>query len=74
MKQPPHTARQMAPALGVLTELSRLPMTLLILAGNAYARQRERRQLAALDERMLRDIGLSPNQARKEAGKAFWDR
>lgn len=33
---------------------------------------RSRRQLAQLDERLLRDIGLDRATARFEAGKSFW--
>jgi uncharacterized protein YjiS (DUF1127 family) len=33
---------------------------------------RSRRQLAQLDERMLRDIGLDRGSARFEANKGFW--
>lgn len=36
------------------------------------ARAEQRRQLAALDERMLRDIGLSHDDVRRETGKPFW--
>ena len=36
------------------------------------ARARQRRHLAELSPEMLRDIGLSPSQARAEAGKPFW--
>lgn len=35
-------------------------------------RRRGRRQLLALDTRMLRDIGLSRVDATAEAGKPFW--
>jgi uncharacterized protein YjiS (DUF1127 family) len=35
-------------------------------------RTRQRRQLAGLDEHMLRDIGISREQAMAEAGKPFW--
>jgi uncharacterized protein YjiS (DUF1127 family) len=35
-------------------------------------RHRTRRQLAGLDLHALRDIGLGPEQARREAGKPFW--
>lgn len=31
-----------------------------------------RRQLARLDDRLLRDIGFNPEQARQEAAKPFW--
>lgn len=37
-----------------------------------YRRARERRALAELDERLLRDCGFSREQARREAGKPFW--
>ena len=33
---------------------------------------RSRRQLAELDDRLLRDIGLDRGTARYEAGKGFW--
>jgi uncharacterized protein YjiS (DUF1127 family) len=33
---------------------------------------RSRRQLALLDERLLRDIGLDRGTARFEASKSFW--
>jgi uncharacterized protein YjiS (DUF1127 family) len=34
---------------------------------------RERRQLAELDERMLKDLGLSRADVEREAGRPFWD-
>lgn len=34
---------------------------------------RQRRHLAALDDRMLKDIGLSRATAEKEANRRFWD-
>jgi uncharacterized protein YjiS (DUF1127 family) len=36
------------------------------------ARRRQRRALAALDDRLLRDIGLPADAARAEAAKWFW--
>jgi uncharacterized protein YjiS (DUF1127 family) len=33
---------------------------------------RSRRQLAELDDRLLRDIGVDRAKARFEAGKGFW--
>ncbi len=36
------------------------------------ARARQRRILAQLDDRMLRDIGKTRGQALREAGKPFW--
>jgi uncharacterized protein YjiS (DUF1127 family) len=41
------------------------------LAG-LLARRRSRRALAALDDRLLRDIGLTRVQAEREAAKSFW--
>ena len=35
-------------------------------------RHRQRRALGQLDERLLRDIGITPKQARQEADKPFW--
>jgi uncharacterized protein YjiS (DUF1127 family) len=35
--------------------------------------QRQRSQLARLDERTLRDIGVSYYEARQEARRWFWD-
>lgn len=35
-------------------------------------RAEQRRQLALLDDRMLRDIGISRAAAEKEARKPFW--
>ncbi|MDX5350170.1 MAG: DUF1127 domain-containing protein [Paracoccaceae bacterium] len=38
----------------------------------AVARRRDRRALARLDQHLLRDIGLSRDEARTEAAKPFW--
>lgn len=35
-------------------------------------RSRQRKNLAALDERMLKDIGYTTSQARNEFSKPFW--
>ncbi|QDC10512.1 DUF1127 domain-containing protein [Oceanicola sp. D3] len=37
------------------------------------ALRRQRRALAALDETLLRDIGVSPDAARTEAARKLWD-
>jgi uncharacterized protein YjiS (DUF1127 family) len=39
----------------------------------ASARARQRRHLAELDDAMLRDIGLTRDEARREARRPFWD-
>ncbi len=36
------------------------------------ARSRSRRVLATLDDRQLRDLGLTPAQASRESDKPFW--
>lgn len=43
------------------------------LVGLMISRSRERQVLASLDRRMLRDIGLTPEQAGHEARKRFWE-
>ncbi len=35
--------------------------------------RRERRLLRGLDERMLKDIGLTSGDVEREAGRSFWD-
>ena len=42
------------------------------VAGQAIARRRNRRALARLDQHLLRDIGLSADEARTEVAKPFW--
>lgn len=38
----------------------------------AATRRRDRQLLARLDAHILRDIGLSPDEAQSEAAKPFW--
>jgi uncharacterized protein YjiS (DUF1127 family) len=40
----------------------------------AWHRSRDRQHLAALDARALRDIGVTPYDAAREAEKWFWRR
>ena len=42
------------------------------LAALWQQRARERKQLAAFDDRLLRDIGVSRADALRECGKPFW--
>jgi uncharacterized protein YjiS (DUF1127 family) len=37
-----------------------------------FERSRQRRALATLDDRLLRDIGLTRAEAQREATKPFW--
>jgi len=39
---------------------------------SAWQRWRTRHQLARLDARQLKDIGLTPAQVRREAHQPFW--
>jgi len=39
---------------------------------HAFRRQRQRSALAQLDEHLLRDIGISREQARAESDKPIW--
>jgi len=36
-------------------------------------RSRQRRALFELDDRLLRDIGVAPEEARREATRPFWE-
>lgn len=38
----------------------------------ALTRRRERQRLAHLDAHLLRDIGLDPQEVRRECTKPFW--
>jgi uncharacterized protein YjiS (DUF1127 family) len=38
----------------------------------AMTRRRDRTRLAHLDAHMLRDIGMDPQDARRECSKPFW--
>lgn len=42
------------------------------LLGEWSARERQRRRLAELDDRLLDDIGISREAAAAEAAKGFW--
>lgn len=55
--------------------LATAPMPLLKLLAQIlvrYQRQRQRICLARLDDRMLRDMGISRIEAERESGKPFW--
>ena len=54
--------------IGIASEMTTVLRTLRLWAG----RHRQRRQLAALDAHLLKDIGLTREQARAVADKPFW--
>lgn len=47
-------------------------LALIVIMETWAERARERRRLSGLDERMLRDIGISHADAWREARKPFW--
>ncbi|MBO6724840.1 MAG: DUF1127 domain-containing protein [Rhizobiaceae bacterium] len=57
------------PAVRFAGSLRLEPLSLL---ARWYDRHLQRRVLAELDARMLADIGLTPNEAAREARKPFW--
>lgn len=63
----PHTQITL-PRLGRGNVLARLLNAVQVAA----LRHRERRQLAALDAHLLRDIGLDSQAAESECTKPFW--
>jgi len=54
------------------TTLSRLVAGLVDVALAWQSRAAERAQLAAMDDRMLRDVGLSRADVMRESTKPFW--
>ena len=39
---------------------------------DCQSRAEQRRALAALDDRMLKDVGIAPGEAAREIAKPFW--
>ncbi len=56
----------------VFTRLWQLPFAILETLVTWQERDRQRRHLASLDDRMLRDIGISRADAEHEAAIPFW--
>lgn len=64
-----HDSSRLAATFVLPTRRSRSLLDLLFLWSE---RARQRRLLADLDERLLKDIGLSRADASHETGKPFW--
>lgn len=62
------TGRRIGRRGGIAAIVARL---LAMLVGGRN-RMRQRRQLRRLDDRLLRDIGVSRRDARREASKPLW--
>lgn len=60
---------QAIPGFGFRAGLERIMQQL----SNRLERAHQRRALAKLDDRLLRDIGITRKQALTEAGRSFWD-
>jgi uncharacterized protein YjiS (DUF1127 family) len=52
--------------------LAAAPLRLLARVIVRHHRQRQRYTLAQLDDRMLRDMGISRSEAERESAKPFW--
>ncbi len=59
-------------ALDVIGRLARLPLAILETLRVWQERDQQRRHLAALDDRLLRDMGISRAEAAREAAVPFW--
>ena len=66
------------PALLLLNDSPRLPLIAALAVRFAAAvtqwerRRRSRINLGRLDDRLLRDVGLTPDQAQREVKRYFW--
>ena len=65
-------AVQEAPVVGVIAYLSSAYKTIVGKLAEWQDRAEYRRHLAELDDRLLRDIGLSRYDVQREAAKPFW--
>ncbi len=68
----PGAAVQEAPVVGISAYLSKAFRALVGTLETWQERVDQRRHLLELDERLLRDIGLSRYDVQREAAKPFW--
>lgn len=61
----PRTARRAGAALAMLRRFARWCL-------RCHERAAQRAHLAELDERMLKDVGVTPAQAAQESAKPWW--
>jgi uncharacterized protein YjiS (DUF1127 family) len=67
-------ARGLAERIGAAPPDAGLAVRLLATLFRWHERARQRRELYALDDRMLKDIGITRVDVEREAGKHFWVR
>jgi uncharacterized protein YjiS (DUF1127 family) len=51
-----------------------VPLQAFVAIAAALERRRQRKRLAALEPRLLRDIGVSAEEAWRESRRPFWQR
>ena len=56
----------------VATTIIRLPATVFTVIANWQNRMSQREHLGELDNRLLKDMGLTPSDVFREASKPFW--
>lgn len=72
------TRAKMSPSLPLQTIAPRRPLIAALVVRFArvtsvwITRRRTRKHLSELDDHMLKDIGITRTQARKEAARPFW--
>ena len=59
-------------SLGALRLAGTTLVSAVVVVLDWQRRAQERHMLMSLDQRMLRDIGVSPGDAEREARKPFW--
>ena len=73
-----HATTRIPDALAVLTSAKSLPLAAVLsvkfaaCVTNWATRRRTRLTLRGLDDWQLRDVGLTPDAAHREAQKVFW--
>jgi len=56
----------------IMREFNRVPATIMATVHTWRRRNCARSSIRGMDEHMLHDIGLTPEQARRETHKPFW--
>ena len=67
------TAPALAPVAPVQSRISNTANAIIKWLKRAYRAHLQRRSLAKLSDRQLRDVGIEANAAKREAARSFWD-